>query len=186
MSASTDERPPAAARVVRLGRSAEYGVHVVALAAVVVAGPVGLLLCGLAAGGSLPWWTLVVAPLLLLLLPRAGSVLPGLVTLLLVALWAVTVPGPFTWWAVPAGGCLLLLHLAVAALASTPTTVRWPAGTVRRWGRRTAVVLVVTAAVAGAADLVRHVHPPGSAVVGVLALVLVAAWPWLARTPDRG
>lgn len=184
MTAGTGPRPTGA-RVVRLGRSAQYGVHAAALAAVVVAAPVGLVLCSLAAGGSLPWWTLVVAPLLLLLLPRAGTVLPGLVTLLLLLVWTVTVPGPFTWWALPAGACLLLLHLAAAALASTPTTVRWPAGTVRRWGRRTAVVLAVTAAVAGGADLVRHAGLPGSAAVGVLALLLVAAWPWATRTPDR-
>lgn len=184
MSTTTPPRPRSA-RLVRLGRSAEYGGHAVALGAVVVAGPVGVVLCSLAAGGTLPWWTLVLAPLLLLLLPRAGTVLPGLVTLLLLGVWTVTTPGPFTWWALPAGACLLLFHLAAAALASTPTTVRWAAGTVRRWGRRTAVVLVVTTAVAGSADLVRHAGPPGSAVVGVLALLLVAAWPWVTRSPDR-
>lgn len=184
MSASSGPRP-AGVRLVRLGRSAEYGPHGAALVAVLVLAPAVVLLCGLAAGGSLPWWTVLATPLVLLVAPRAGTVLPGLLTLLLVAVWLLTVPGPFSWWALPAAAALLLLHLSAAVLASTPTTVRWPAASVRRWGRRTGVVLVVTALVAAAADLVRHVRVPGSVALGAVALLLVAAWPWLARRPDR-
>ncbi|GAA1903842.1 hypothetical protein [Lapillicoccus jejuensis] len=183
MSASTAPRRAGSVRLARLGRSSEYAGHGLVLAALVVLAPVGLLLCGIAAGGSLPWWTLLLAPLLLLVVPRTGTLLPGGVAALLVALWVVTVPGPVTWWALPAAACLLLLHLAAAALASTPTTLTWPAASVRRWGRRTGAVVGATAVVAAAVDLVHRVAVPGSVAVGALALVVVAAWPWVARTP---
>ena len=117
-------------RLVRLGLSEEYGSVQLVLGAIVVLGPIVFLATMILAGSGFTWWFLVLSPLAVLGAARPES--PGHLVLwvLLLVVWVTAVPGPFTWWSVP----------AVAPLPSrrpTPPWSCWAADRRRATWRRT-------------------------------------------------
>jgi hypothetical protein len=175
-----------AGRVFRLGSSQEYGPQQVVLALVIVLTPVAFLACAALAGGQLSPWLLVAAPLLVLLVAQADSMLPLGLWAVLAAIWVIQVPGPFSWWSVPAALCALLAHVAFALLAGAPTTVMWSGPTLLRQSRRLGVVAGATLVVAGAAELVLGAQLQGQVLLAVGAMLTVAAWVWVGRWRDEG
>ncbi len=174
-----------AGRLFRLGSSDEYGPHQALAALVVVLAPIAFLGCASLAGGRITLWLLVAAPLLVLLVPHPDSVLPFGFWALLGVVWVVEVPGPFTWWSVPAAVSALLAHVAFSRLAGSPTTVRWPRATRVRQSRRVGVVAAATVLVAALAQLVLRLEPGGQVVVVVAAMLAVAGWLWIGRWRDE-
>lgn len=172
-------------RLLRLGRSDELAPHPATLAAVLVVAPVLFLGCAVLAGGRVSPWLLVLAPVLLLLVPRAGSHLVLLLWAALGAVWLVQVPGPFSWWALPAAASALFGHLAASLLSGSPTTVTWPASTRRRYLRRSVVVLAVTALVAALVQVVLRARLSGDVALTAAALLGTAVWLWAGRFRDE-
>ncbi len=172
-------------RLFRLGASQEYAPQPAVVAAALSVSPGVVLACAMAAGAPLPWWLLLLTPLGLLLVPRAGTSVVLATQVSLVLGWSLLVPGPVTWWALPGAAGLLGGHVAAALLSGVPPTVAWAPTTRRRWGRRTALVLAVSLTVAVATDLVHRARLPGSTALTVLTLVAASGWLIAARR-DHG
>ncbi len=178
--------PVRAGRLFRLGSSDEYGPQQVLLGLVLVVAPVAFLTCAALAGGRIAPWLLVAAPLLLLLVPRADSTSPLGVWAVLGAVWVIQVPGPFSWWSVPAALSALVSHVALSLLGGAPTTVSWPRATSVRQLRRVGLVAAATLLVAALARLVLYAGLRGQVVVAAAAMLAVAAWLWVGRWRDEG
>ena len=178
--------PRGTGRLFRLGSSDEYGPQQVVLGLVITVAPVVFLACAALAGGRIAPWLLVAAPLLVLLVPHADSSLPLGLWALLGAIWVIQVPGPFSWWSVPAAVSALLAHVACSNLGGAPTTLRWPGATVVRQSRRVGVVAAATLLVAGSARLVLRAELRGQVLVAAAAMLAVAAWVWVGRWRDEG
>ena len=173
-------------RLFRLGVSQEYAPQPAAVAAVLAVSPGAVLACAVAAGAPLPWWLLLLTPLGLFLVPHPGTGAVLGVQVSLVVGWSLLVPGPVTWWAVPAAAALLYGHAAAALLSGVPPTVAWAPTTRRRWWRRTALVLAVTLVVALATDLLHRARLPGSTALTVLTLVAASGALMAARRDHDG
>ncbi len=167
-------------RLVRLGWSEEYSPPQLLLAALVAAAPAAFVACLVLAGGGLSWWWLVLAPTGLALLSRLESVVVLVLWLGLGILWLGLVPGPFSWWCVPAALVLLVSHAALALLSGRPTAGGLAPETARRTTRRCAVVAGATVGVAALSRAVLAVDVAGQALLVALALAIVAAWWWWA------
>ncbi|WP_223164059.1 hypothetical protein [Nocardioides mesophilus] len=143
------------------------GVHLVVSGALVAVGVVGVLL------------------------PDSNAPLAWM--LLAVGLWALAVPETLSAWTLLAAADLLVVHVACAAASYGPPPLALPAGLLREWGGRMAVMLAVTALVWLAARFGAALDLPGNAWVLGSALAVVAGWATyllprlLARdgTPDR-
>jgi len=178
--------PTGVGRLFRLGSSDEYAAQQVVLGLVISAAPVAFLTCAALAGGAIAPWLLVLAPLLVLLVAQADSFVPLGLWSLLGAIWVVQVPGPFSWWSVPAAGSALLAHVASSILGGAPKTVRWPGATVVRQARRVGIVTAATLLVAASAQLVLRAELRGQVLVAAAAMLAVAAWVWVGRWRDEG
>lgn len=174
MTMLTSHRPRR--RLFRLGQSDEFGSQAIVLTLVALVAPAAFLWCGSLAGGEVSPWLLLLLPLLLLVVTRTNTILLAVLWVLLGVIWLAQVPAPFTWWAVPAAAVALVAHVAGSLLAGAPTTATWPRPTIRRIGRRVAVVLAVTVGVAAVAQVTLTVRTPGVLWLGVAALALVAGW----------
>jgi hypothetical protein len=86
------------------------------------------------------------------------------------------VPGPFSWWSLPAAACVAAGHAALTLVAGHPSAGALPIEAVRRTGRRLAVVLGVAVAVALIGQAVRAVGVTGQVGLAVAAVLVVAAW----------
>ena len=165
-------------RLVRLGLSEEYGSVQLLLCAVVVLGPVVFLAAMILAGSGFTWWFLVLTPLMALGAARPES--PGhlVLWLLLLVVWVTAVPGPFTWWSVPAALSIAVSHTALILLGGRPASGELASDTLSRVRSRLGVVAVITVGVAGLAQVVRSVRVPGQLTLAVAALVAVSLWLW--------
>lgn len=172
-------QPPARrVRLVRLGLSEEYGSAQLLLSAVVVLGPVVFLAAMILAGGGFTWWFLVLTPLMGLGAARPES--PGHLVLwvLLLVVWVTAVPGPFTWWSVPAALAIAASHAALILLGGRPASGDLASDTWSRIRSRLGVVAVITVGVAGLAQVVRSLRVPGQLTLAVAALVAISLWLW--------
>lgn len=167
-----------ALRLVRLGWSEEYSGAQAVVAAVVAVAPAAYLVCLLLAAPGLSWWFVVLAPVGLTLVSRTGSPLTLVVWAALGYLWVLLVPGPFTWWCVPAALMVLLSHTASTLLAGRPTIGGFSAEAPRRTARRVGLVALATVGVAAVARASLAIGVAGEAAVIVVALVVLSAW-WL-------
>jgi hypothetical protein len=165
-------------RLVRLGLSEEYGVAQIGLAAVVALAPLAFLVAMILAGSEFSWWLLVFTPLAALGAARPESAGHLVLWLLLLVVWVIAVPGPFTWWSVPAALAIAVSHTALVLLAGRPASGDLAADTWARVRSRLGVVGGIVVGVAVLAQLVRAVRVPGQLVLAVVALVAVSLWLW--------
>ena len=173
--------PPAPARqlrLVRLGLSEEYGVPQLLLGAVVILAPVVFLAAMILAGAGFTWWFLVLTPLAAVGAARPESTGHLVLWVLLLVVWVVGVPAPFTWWSVPAALAVAASHTALVLLGGRPMSGDLAADTWPRVRRRLGTVAAITVGVAVLAQLVRSIRVPGQVALAVMALVAVSVWLW--------
>ena len=170
--------PSSRVRLVRLGLSEEYGSAQIGLAAVVALAPVAFLVAMILGGSQFSWWLLVFTPLAALGAARPESSGHLVLWVLLVGLWVIAVPGPFTWWSVPAALTIAVSHTALVLLAGRPASGDLAADTWSRVRSRLGVVAGIVVGVAVLAQLVRSVRVPGQLALAVIALVAVSIWLW--------
>jgi len=173
--------PPAPARqlrLVRLGLSEEYGVPQLLLCAVVILAPVVFLAAMILAGAGFTWWFLVLTPLAAVGAARPESTGHLVLWVLLLVVWVVGVPAPFTWWSVPAALAVAASHTALVLLGGRPMSGDLAADTWPRVRRRLGTVGAITVGVAVLAQLVRSIRVPGQVALAVMALVAVSVWLW--------
>jgi len=173
--------PPAPARqlrLVRLGLSEEYGVPQLLLGAVVILAPVVFLAAMILAGAGFTWWFLVLTPLAAVGAARPESTGHLVLWVLLLVVWVVGVPAPFTWWSVPAALAVAASHTALVLLGGRPMSGDLATDTWPRVRRRLGTVGAITVGVAVLAQLVRSIRVPGQVALAVMALVAVSVWLW--------
>ena len=172
------EAPARRVRLVRLGLSEEYGTTQLMLAVVVAFAPFVFLVATVLAGSEYTWWLLVFTPLAALGAARPESAGHLVLWALLLGVWVLWVPGPFTWWCVPAALAVAGSHTALVLLAGRPTSGDLAADTVQRVRERLGTVGGITLGVAVLAQLVRSIEVPGQVALAVVALLLVSGWLW--------
>ena len=179
--------PAGRVRLVRLGLSEEYGSAQLLLSAIVMLAPVAFLAAMILAGSGFTWWFLVLTPLTALGAARPES--PGHLVLwvLLLVVWVTAVPGPFTWWSVPAALAIAASHTALVLLGGRPASGDLASDTWSRVRSRLGVVAAITVGVAALAQVVRSVRVPGQLALAVAALIAVSLWLWWGtRRTDGG
>jgi len=164
--------------LVRLGLSEEYGVPQLLLGAVVILAPVVFLAAMILAGAGFTWWFLVLTPLAAVGAARPESTGHLVLWVLLLVVWVVGVPAPFTWWSVPAALAVAASHTALVLLGGRPMSGDLAADTWPRVRRRLGTVGAITVGVAVLAQLVRSIRVPGQVALAVMALVAVSVWLW--------
>ena len=163
-------------RLMRLGLSEEYEPRQIAVATVATLAPLAFAGCLILGGGEASWWWLVFAPAGAATVAFAETPAALVMWGMLLALWVAQVPGPFTWWAVPAAATGALGHTALTLLAGRPPAGGLAAGTFRRAGRRLGVVVGAACVVAGVTQGVHALDLGGQVALAVAALLLVSAW----------
>jgi hypothetical protein len=100
-----------------------------------------------------------------------------------VVAWATGSPGGVGPAVVVTALCLLVVHVATALATAMPVTARGDVRLAARWTRPTVVLAVATAAAAGLAAGLDRWSPPGSLllVLAALAVLAVGTW-WLTTT----
>ena len=78
--------------------------------------------------------------------------------------------------------CLLVVHVATALAAAMPVTARGDLRLAARWARPTAVLAIATVAAAGLAAALDRWSPPGSLLLVLAALAVLAAGTWWLTT----
>ena len=181
---STPPPPPARQlRLVRLGLSEEYGAPQLLLCAVVILAPVVFVAAMILAGAGFTWWFLVLTPLAAVGAARPESTGHLVLWTLLLVVWVVGVPGPFTWWSVPAALAVAASHTALVLLGGRPMSGDLAADTWPRVRRRLGTVGAITVGVAVLAQLVHSIRVPGQVALAVMALVAVCVWLWWGTRP---
>jgi hypothetical protein len=163
-------------RLVRLGASDEHDTARLAVAGVATVSPLLFAVCIMLGGGEVTWWWLVFAPAGAATVAYAETPAALVMWAMLLVLWVGQVPGPFTWWSLPAAGCVAAGHAALTLVAGHPTAGALPTEAVRRTARRLAVVLSVAGAVALVGQGVRAVGVTGQVSLAVAAVLVVAVW----------
>lgn len=163
-------------RLVRLGLSEEYEPRQLAVAAVAALAPLAFAGCLMLGGGEVSWWWLVFAPAGAATVAFAETPAALVVWAMLLALWIAQVPGPFTWWAVPAATALAAGHAALTLMAGRPPAGGLAEGTVRRTVRRVGLVVGAALGVAVVTQAVRAVDLGGQVALAVAAVLAVAGW----------
>ncbi len=171
---ATPRRP--LSRLVRWGGSDEHDAGRLAVAAVATVAPLLFAVCLMLGGGEVTWWWLVFAPAGAATVAYAETPAALVMWAMLLVLWVAQVPGPFSWWSLPAAACVAAGHAALTLVAGHPSAGALPFEAVRRTGRRLAVVLAVALAVALLSQAVRAVALPGQVALAVAAVLVVAAW----------
>lgn len=121
-------------------------------------------------------WIAAVAGVAGALIPDAGGA--AIASLAVVVAWAVGSPDGVGPAVVITALCLLVVHVASALAAAMPVTAAAGAGILRRWLRPTGVLAGGTVAAAVLAAVLDRWSPPGSIVLVVLALAVLAGGVW--------
>jgi hypothetical protein len=122
----------------------------------------------------------VVAGAVGVVVPDAGGAL--FCTAAVVVAWATGAPGGVGPAVVVTALCLLVVHVASALAAAMPVTARGDLRSAARWARPTAVLAIATIAAAGLAAAFDRWSPPGSLLLVLAALAVLAAGTWLLST----
>ena len=170
-------------RLIRLGLSEEYGATQLLLCSVVILAPVVFLAAMILAGSEFTWWLLVLTPLATVGAARPESAGHLILWVLLLVVWVAAVPGPFTWWSVPAAMAIAASHTALVLLGGRPMSGDLAADTWQRVRNRLGIIAATTVGVAVLAQLVRSVRLPGQVALAVIALVAVSGWLWWGTRP---
>lgn len=171
---STADRPRL--RLVRLGLSEEYEPRQIAVAAVAVLAPLvfaGFLMLG---GGEVSWWWVVFAPAGAATVAFAETPAALVMWAMLLTLWVAQVPGPFTWWSVPAAFAVTAGHTALTLLAGRPPAGGLAPGTIPRTVRRVGLVVGAGLGVAVVTQAVRALALGGQVALAVAAVLVVTGW----------
>jgi hypothetical protein len=96
--------------------------------------------------------------------------------------WMAGSPGGVGPAVIVAGLCLLVVHVASAMAAAMPITARGDPRLALRWAGPTVVLGAGTVAAAGVVALLDRWSPPGSIVLVLLALAVLAAGAWWLTT----
>jgi hypothetical protein len=163
-------------RLVRLGLSEEYEPRPIAVAAVAVLAPLAFAGCLMLGGGGASWWWVVFAPAGAATVAYAETPAALVMWAMLLALWVAQVPGPFTWWSVPAAVAVAAGHTALTLLAGRPPAGGLSEATARRSVRRLGIVSGAALGVAVLTQAVRALDLGGQLVLAVAAVLVVAAW----------
>ena len=108
-----------------------------------------------------------------MIVPDAGGAL--FCTAGVVVAWATGVPGRRRTGAVVVTAlCLLVVHVATALAAAMPVTARGELRLAARWARPTGVLAIATVAAAGLAAGLDRWSPPGSLLIVLAALAVLA------------
>jgi len=170
-------------RLIRLGLSEEYGATQLLLCAVVILAPIVFLAAMILAGSDFTWWLLALTPLAAVGAARPESAGHLVLWVLLLVVWVAAVPGPFTWWSVPAALAIAASHTALVLLGGRPMSGDLAADTWQRVRNRLGIIAATTVGVAVLAQLVRSVRLPGQVALAVIALVAVSGWLWWGTRP---
>jgi hypothetical protein len=116
------------------------------LRVLIVASPAAALVCTrFAADHTLAVVNIAVIALALLCVVFPDSHIGLLVVLLVATGWLETVPDPATPWSIGVAVSLTVFHASAAAATVAPPAARWTRAMCRRWSRRSAAVMVVSA-----------------------------------------
>jgi len=178
--------PPTTARTPRytiIGSGEPWSTSQLVLAVGNVLGVVEFALCLGRAGGTAGFWSVGAAALLAgVLTPLRDRQAPFAFWGALLIWWVATVPGPFSWWALPGAVALLGSHCCLALSAIGPQDLHLSRSVVTRLARRAAVVVAISAAVATGCSAITARELPGYPLVMTAGLLLLAGWTWLNRT----
>lgn len=106
----------------------------------------------------------------------------GLVTEAVVVLqWLAAVDHTTTPWTMCVASCLFVFHVVVALTALTPVTAALDGAILRRWARRSGVIVLATIGVWGIVVAMAARRAPGSAALTVIAFVTLTGLLLLAR-----
>ncbi|MBA2465664.1 MAG: hypothetical protein H0V42_11930 [Nocardioidaceae bacterium] len=133
-------------------------------------------LVGIAGGSAHPWGGafLVLLAVGLVLMPDSGFPLAWMSAATL--LWVASMPDALEASVLVAAGDLVVVHLACTIAAYGPPELTVPAGLVRLWLARAALMVSVTALLLLATRFFGVLDVPASTVVFSTGLCLVAAW----------
>ena len=165
---STHDRSVGIGREIRRSGTAQRSLRVA-----VFVGP----LVAIAAGSFAAAHVLVPVVLVVAVLAAGCAITPDtnlglLVTIVIGWHWAGSVHDPLTAWVLLAAGGLLVFHVAMALAATAPARAGWPAASLARWGRRTALVAAITIAAWSSTLIVDAIHVDGG--VGLLVVAATA------------
>ncbi len=149
------------------------------LRTVIAAGVVGAVVAT-----ALPSWDVpniylliaLVAGAVGVIVPDAGGAL--FCTAGVVVAWATGAPGGVGPAVVVTALCLLVVHVATALASAMPVTARGEMRLAARWARPTGVLAIATVAAAGLAAGLDRWSPPGSLLIVLAALALLAVGTW--------
>jgi hypothetical protein len=171
---------------VRFGLSDEYDGRQLLVSAVATLAPMVFAGALMLAGGEVSWWWLVFAPAGAATVAYAETPAALVMWALLLVMWVGQVPGPFSWWAVPAAGCVAVGHTALTLVAGRPSAGGLAEAVFRRTGRRLALVMGAVLAVAAVTQVVRALGVGGQLVPSVAAVLMLGGWVlWGSRQEDR-
>jgi hypothetical protein len=152
-------------------------------------GVIALGVAGAVVATALPGWDVpdvylmiaVVAGAVGVVVPDAGGAV--FCTLAVIVAWATGATdvgvGPAV---VVTALCLLLVHVATALAAAMPVTAHGPTRLVLRWARPTGVLAAATVATAGLTAALDRWSPPGSLLLVLAALAVLAVGTWWLTT----
>jgi hypothetical protein len=148
---------------------------------VIAAGLVGAIVATVLPAWDVPdgyLWIAVIAGGAGAVIPDAGGA--AIASGAIVVAWAVGAPGGVGPAVVVTALCLLVVHVASALAAAMPVTAGAGAGLALRWLRPAGVLAGGTVAAAVLAGVLDRWSPPGSIVLVLLALAVLAGGVWWA------
>lgn len=106
----------------------------------------------------------------------------GVLVVVAVAIeWIAIVDHHATAWSMAAAACLTIFHAALAAATVAPESAPWTRAMQRRWFRRTATLVVASAAMWVIVVVTAHVSSSGTSLFAPALLVLAAGAIWASR-----
>jgi len=160
-----------------------YAVTPLVLRGLMLVAPLGAVVgTWIAVGEAVPMVALLVLVLSVQCVRRPDSHV-GLAVVLLVGFdWVRAMEARTSPWAIAVAAGLAVFHASMAAAAATPIAAPWTPAMAARWVRRTASVIVASAAVWVLVAVVDGRRPLRAAVIVVAALVVLAAGALWVRT----
>jgi hypothetical protein len=151
---------------------------------VIALGVIGAILATALPGWDVPEIYLIIAAVagaVGVIVPDAGGA--AFCSLAVMVAWATgSTDGGISPAVVVTALCLLIVHVASALAAAMPVTAHGDARLTMRWARPAGVLAVATAAAAGLAAALDRWSPPGSLLLVLAALAVLAVGTWWLTT----